>query len=51
LKSVEPAIETVFWLELLAEVGILKANKLQDLLTEANQFSSNLFCITRDSKE
>jgi len=34
---VEEADETVFWLELLAESGVVKANKLSELLTEANQ--------------
>jgi four helix bundle protein len=33
----EEADETVFWLELLADGGIMKAAKLLDLLTEANE--------------
>ncbi len=34
---IEEADETVFWLELLAESGIVKAEKLCDLLAEGNQ--------------
>ena len=34
---VEEADETVFWLELLAESGIVKPEKLSDLLAEGNQ--------------
>lgn len=33
---VEEADETVFWLELLVESGIVKAEKLVDLLAEAS---------------
>lgn len=35
---VEEADETVFWLELLAESGVVKASRLSQLLAEANQF-------------
>jgi four helix bundle protein len=35
---IEEADETVFWLELLAESGIVKPIKLRELLAEANQF-------------
>lgn len=35
---VEEADETVFWLELLAESGIVRPAKLRELLAEANQF-------------
>jgi len=35
---VEEADETVFWLELLADSGVVKAIKLRELLAEANQF-------------
>ena len=35
---VEEADETVFWLELLAESGIVKPAKLRELLAEANEF-------------
>jgi four helix bundle protein len=34
---VEEADETVFWLEFLADTGIVKAGKLRELLNEANQ--------------
>jgi four helix bundle protein len=34
---IEEADETVFWLELLAESGIMKPAKLRALLDEANQ--------------
>ncbi len=34
---VEEADETVFWLELLVESGIVPARKMRDLLDEANQ--------------
>ena len=34
---VEEADETVFWLELLAESGVVKASRLRELLAEANQ--------------
>ena len=33
----EEADETVCWLELLAESGIVRAGKLRDLLAEANE--------------
>ncbi|MGA9362992.1 MAG: four helix bundle protein [Bacteroidota bacterium] len=34
---VEEADETVFWLELLVETGIVKADKMESLLIEANE--------------
>jgi four helix bundle protein len=34
---VEEADETVFWLEMLADSGIVRPTKLQDLLAEATQ--------------
>ena len=34
---VEEADETVFWLELLIEVGILKAARIEALIKEANE--------------
>lgn len=34
---IEEADETVLWLELLAEAGIVKPARLRDLLDEANQ--------------
>ena len=33
----EEVDETVFWLEMLSDTGILKPAKLRDLLTEANE--------------
>jgi len=36
----EEADETVFWLELLREGGIVKAEKLDDLLSEAQELTS-----------
>jgi four helix bundle protein len=36
----EEADETVFWLELLSETGIIKPEKLRDLLAEANELVS-----------
>ncbi len=33
----EEADETVFWLELLGDSGMVQASKLRDLLTEGNQ--------------
>jgi four helix bundle protein len=37
---IEEADETVFWLEMLAESGIVKPAKPQELLNEANQLLS-----------
>jgi len=34
---VEEADETVFWLELLTETGIVRAERIQDLLIEENE--------------
>ena len=34
---IEEADETVFWLELLSDSGIVKEKKLRELLAEANQ--------------
>ena len=34
----EEADETVFWLEMLADSGIVKPTKLRELLAEANEF-------------
>jgi four helix bundle protein len=35
--TVEEADETAFWLELIADAGIIKSTKLQSLLAEANE--------------
>jgi len=37
---IEEADETVFWLEMLVESGIVKLAKLKELLSEANQLLS-----------
>ena len=37
---VEEADETLFWLELLGQSGIVKPEKLQDLLQEATELLS-----------
>jgi four helix bundle protein len=37
---VEEADETVFWLELLAESGLVKPEKLSQMINEANQLLS-----------
>jgi len=34
---IEEADETVFWLEFLADTGIVQATKLRELINEANQ--------------
>jgi four helix bundle protein len=34
---VEEADETVFWLELLSEAGLISAELLSDIISEANQ--------------
>jgi four helix bundle protein len=34
---VEEADETVFWLEMLVEAGIIRANRMEPLLKEANE--------------
>jgi four helix bundle protein len=37
---VEEADESVFWLELLVDSGIVPKNRLDDLITEANELVS-----------
>ena len=39
---VEEADETIFWLELLAETGIVKESRLSDLLGEAKELTASL---------
>jgi four helix bundle protein len=34
---VEEADETIFWLDLLVETGVVKADKMESLPTEANE--------------
>ena len=43
---VEEADETVFWLELLIDTGIIAQTKLSNLLTEANELLS-IFAASR----
>ena len=42
----EEADETVFWLELLIETGIVQRSRLELLLTEANELTS-IFVVSR----
>jgi len=43
---VEEADETVFWLELLTETGIVQRPRLESLLNEANALTS-IFVVSR----
>lgn len=43
---VEEMDEAVFWLEMLIETGILKEEKLKDLLSEANELLA-IFCASQ----
>jgi len=45
---VEEADETLFWLELLADTGIIKASKLHGLLAEATELVS-IFSASRST--
>lgn len=47
---VEETDETVFWLELLTEAGILKAERLESLLTEANELLAIFAASQRTAK-
>jgi len=47
---VEEADETVLWLELLAESGIVEPSKLENLLAEANQLLSIFSASRRTAK-
>ena len=47
---VEEADETVFWLELLGESGIIKPAKLVELLAEANQLLAIFSASRKTSK-
>ena len=40
--ALEEADESVFWLELLQEGGIIKAERLKDLIQEANEITAIL---------
>ena len=45
---VEEADETVFWLELVAETGIVAKQRMQDLLQEANELL-RIFVASRET--
>jgi len=47
---VEEADETVFWLELLVETNIVRANKMDDLLREANELLAIFAASQRTAK-
>jgi four helix bundle protein len=47
---VEEADETVFWLELFAETGIVEQNKLMNLLLEANELLAIFAASQRTAK-
>ena len=47
---VEESDETVFWLELLGDSGMVPANKLTDLNSEANQLLSIFAASRRTAK-
>ena len=48
---VEEADETVFWLELLVETGIVAQARMDGLLTEANELLAMFAASQRTSKE
>jgi len=47
---VEEADETVFWLELLVEAAIVSKDKLNDLLSEANELLAIFAASPRTAK-
>ena len=47
----EEADETVFWLELLIETGVLSADRTNDLLKEANELLAVFGASLRTSKQ
>lgn len=47
----EEADETVFWLELLIETGVLSADRTNDLLSEANELLAVFGASLRTSKQ
>src|SRR3954466_8887333 len=47
---VEEADETLYWLELLSETGLLPASKLQSLIDEANQLTSIFVAARKTSR-
>jgi len=48
---VEEADETVFWLELLIETGIISSERTHDLLKEANELAAIFGASLRTSKQ
>ena len=46
----EEADETVFWLELLSETGVVRADRTQNLLDEANELVAIFGASLRTSK-
>ena len=46
----EEADETVFWLELLQECGVLKPDRLSDLVQEANELTAIFAAAQRTAK-
>ena len=48
---VEEADETVFWLEMLTETGIVTSERVQDLLKEANELLAIFGASLRTSKD
>ena len=47
---VEEADETLYWLELLSETGLVPASKLQNLMDEANQLTSIFVAARKTSR-
>ena len=47
----EEADETVFWLELLTETGVLSEERTKDLLREANELLAVFGASLRTSKQ
>jgi four helix bundle protein len=45
---VEEADESVFWIELLADLGILKTERLEDVLQEARELTA-IFSASRQT--
>jgi hypothetical protein len=48
---VEEADESVFWLELLGETGVIRPERTQDLLKEANELVAIFGASRRTSKK
>ena len=46
----EEADETVFWLELLVNTGIMPARRMKDLVTEARQLTAIFVSSLRTAK-